>query len=233
VKNYLTHNLISVPRFWLLVALLAVGFVLTLHADTKPDSSAPKLPGSTNSVAAPAHPSAGNTGDDDDNEDNVTIHEKHHGVEISTETWRGVDLVPIIGILATFGTPVLIVFFVCYFKYKRHREHLLLAQEFLKKGLPVPPQLLDESQNPTDSFVPADTSNRCSSDFRRGFKLTFIGLGVSVALYVSNHHSTIWAWGLIPMIMGIGYLISAWIESRQRGPFFNPPKSPPSSGNPL
>jgi hypothetical protein len=142
-------------------------------------------------------------------------------------------LIPIVAIVATFGTPILIVFFVCYFKYRRRRENLVLAQEFLNKGLPVPPQLLDESQGTVDYSTSPNSPNRCKSDLRRGFKLGFIGLGITLAFYASDPHSTTWAWGLIPLIMGIGYAISGWVEGRQRGPFADTRTTPPIPKNPL
>jgi hypothetical protein len=138
-------------------------------------------------------------------------------------------LIPLTGIVATFATPVLIVFFVCYFKYRRRQDTLAMVREYLNKGLPVPPELLDPSQG-SDAYLGLKSAmNRPQSDLRKGFKLAFIGLGVTLAMYLSSPHSTYWAWGLIPMVMGIGFIFSSLAESRvgnsSQGGEMTPPPS--------
>jgi hypothetical protein len=140
------------------------------------------------------------------------------------------DLIPLAGITATFGTPVLIVFFVAYFKFRGRREALALAREYLGKGLPVPPELLDPSQKTFDMGWKYSGS-RSQSDLRRGLRLAFIGLGLTLAFHVSFPHSTMWGWGLIPTIMGVGLILSGWFEnrrgqSRPPGPAESPPSPP-------
>jgi hypothetical protein len=213
---------------------------LTSGASAGPALPATPVPALTNGAPAAAAAAAAAHGVhiEIDNDDDSTDDARPHGhTKIGDGNYVGVALeavlIPIIAIIATFATPVLIVFFVCYFKFRRRKENLVLAQEYLNKGLPVPPQLLDESQGTVDYSASSDSPNRCKSDVRRGFKLGFIGLGVTLALFVSSPHSTTWAWGLIPLVMGIGYLISGWVESKQRADGFDSRAIPPSRGGPL
>jgi len=138
-------------------------------------------------------------------------------------------VVPVVAIVATFATPVLIIFFVLYFKYRRRQETLAIVREYLNKGLPVPPQLLEDGGK--GYAAGADSPKRRKSDLTRGFQLTFIGLGVTLALFVDDPHDTTWGWGLIPMIMGIGYLLSGWVQGRgpDRDVRLPPPGNPPAS----
>ncbi len=194
-----------------LAALMAAGSILSLYADTNWGENTSPL---TLSVIATNTPSAKPDATNDWDDSSKGVH-KHVSMDFQTDSALD-DLIPIVGIAATFGTPILIVFFVCYFKYRRRRENVALAQEYLNKGLPVPPQLLDDGQAYFKESVSTVSPSRCQSDLRRGFKLAFIGLGITAAFYFAEPHSTTWAWGLIPLIMGLGYLISSWFESRQQ-----------------
>jgi hypothetical protein len=130
-------------RFGLLVALMTLMPILMLRASVTIDDTAEPQKGaaaSTNSVSGTGHSGSKDIDDDDDGDGH-----RHAHIEIRSDNALEGTLIPIMGILATFGTPVLIVFFVCYFKYRRRRVNVALAQEYLNKGLPVPPQLLDES----------------------------------------------------------------------------------------
>ncbi len=183
--------------------------------------------------------------DSDEDDDNGTPH-KHHKVVINDDgTSSSFDLedvvIPLFGITASFGTPVLIVFFICYFRYRRRKEHLATVREYLNKGVPVPPQLLEEYQSSWSSALGGGyTPNRADVDLRRGFRLTFIGLGITLAFFFAFHGST-WAWGLIPLVIGLGFIVSAYAEKRNsaglppvdRGFTTPPPAStqpPPGTG---
>ena len=224
MKNDLPDNFGRAIRLGLLAVLMTLGSILSLRAEVTVDESPSQASAaSSTNAAASSTRTAWKDLDDDGGSDS----HKHTHIEIHTDNALEADLIPIMGILATFGTPVLIVFFVCYFKYRRRRVNVMLAQEYLNKGLPVPPELLDESFGASgNNLAPSRSSSRCQSDLRRGFQLTFIGLGVTLALALTQSHATTWAWGLIPVIMGLGYLVSGWVESRQRGP--DDPRNPPS-----
>lgn len=138
-------------------------------------------------------------------------------------------LIPLAGIVGVFGMPVVVVFLAFYFSYRRRRETLATVREFLNKGQPVPPQLL-ESLGSRYAATTASPVVRKRSDLARGFQLTFIGLGITLALWVHNPHSTTWGWGLIPTVMGLGYLASGWVQSCDRAP--DRDELPPRPGGP-
>jgi len=205
----------------------------------------PSRAAATNAPAtnAPSQVQISGSARDADDDDDTTLTEdsgKHHvtHVEIrngSSEDFWGDLVIPLAGIAGVFGSPVLIVLVVMYFHYRRKRETLVTVREFLNKGMPVPPELLagkdiggSISSKDVGALISSRTGRNC--DLRRGYKLTFIGLGVALALYVSDPHSTTWGWGLIPMVMGIGYLVSGWTQGRDRQEERDGP--PPPTGNP-
>ncbi len=77
--------------------------------------------------------------EDDDDDSGDGNHKKgsttviHMGDEKSGGYWE-VFLIPLAGIIATFGTPILIVFVVFYFKYRQRQEQLATVREYLNKG---------------------------------------------------------------------------------------------------
>jgi hypothetical protein len=223
-----------------LVPVIVLGMLtapLLVHADTsaskpQPASATNAAPTTPTKVAPqPAHPASDSDSDDDDT-DTATSKAPHNSAHIvitdDDKTIGGVLValvVPLAGIICTFGMPVVIVVAFLYFRHRRRRETLDMVRECLNKGVPVPPELLAG----VDADAPGirvDAQTGCKSDFRRGFKLAFIGLGVSLALYFNDPHSTDWCWGLIPLVMGIGYLFSAWVQGG-RGPNDQDRLSPP------
>ncbi len=183
-------------------------------------NAAPPVVASTNTVSTPvAAPVQKKTGDDEIDDDShsfkLNINTNHDDKPQSLTAQFLDNLIPLAGIAGSFGTPILIVFFVCYFNYRRRRENVALAREYLAKGLPVPPELLDPALKGSGGW--GSKGGGAGNDIRRGFRLTFIGLAVTAAFYVDNPHSTTWGWGLIPTIMGLGFLLSGWFEGRREG----------------
>jgi hypothetical protein len=223
------------------IAVLAVLLMIGAWQRASADTASSKIPSpavTTNASpvaatnAAPQSHGITITMDTDDDDDSSAKADsgKKHGVHADLG-WGEIlvsVVVPIAGIAATFGTPLLIIFFVCYFRYLRRREALATVREYLNKGLPVPPELLDGG-GAAASFSTYPLKRR-KSDLTRGFQLTFIGLGITLALLVADPHSSTWGWGLIPMIMGIGYLLSGWVQNRSatKDEPLPPPGNPPS-----
>jgi Domain of unknown function (DUF6249) len=225
----MSHSILRTFRHGLLTGFLALTCIGLVRAADTPAKTTPAVSASTNAApaavtnAAPVEQSSGitiTTDDDDDTMSNdkagahtSTIHlGGNHGGDSIFDHLQTI-LIPLASIVATFGTPILIVFFICYYRFKRRSENLALAREYLNKGLPVPPQLLDESQRNGLPATP-DTETRGCSDLSRGFKWTFAGLGVALALYITSPHSTTWGWGMIPIVIGIGFLISGALQTR-------------------
>jgi len=75
----------------------------------------------------------------------------------------------------------------------------------IEKGQPIPPELL-QSQDPP---------RRPKSDLRSGLVLVGIGIGVGIFLYVQ--HGNVWPAALIPLLMGVAFLITWKIEANKNG----------------
>ena len=121
-------------------------------------------------------------------------------------------VVPIVGItmLTVFGAPVLIVGVIMFMNYLRARSLHRTVQTMVEKGQPVPTALLAPPAAP-----------RPRSDLRRGVILIAIGISVMTFFVVDEGwHDSAWAFGLIPGLIGIGYLIVWKLEGKKKD---NPP----------
>ena len=120
--------------------------------------------------------------------------------------------IPIIGIIFStlFGAPVLIVAAIMFFSYLRSRSLHRTVREMVEKGQPVPPTL----------FAPPPAV-RARSDMRRGVVMTMIGIGMMI-FFGAVGDEGVWAIGIIPFLIGIGYLIVWKLEGPKE-----PDKAPP------
>ena len=94
-----------------------------------------------------------------------------------------------------FGLPVAIVAVVLFY---RHRKNAMLHRTLalmIEKGTPIPPEL----------FTPEPKEK--PSDLHRGIVLVMTGLGIAV--FFAVRHDVNWGLGMIPLLIGAGYLI-AW-----------------------
>jgi hypothetical protein len=185
------------------------------------------------SIAAPsstAAPSATSSSASSDLADR--IHRKlekklghKHGIVIDTDKDDDADLqqmrnlvaIPIVAIvfLSIFGAPVAIVVMVGIFSMIATRMRQRTIRMMLEKGQPVPAELL----------VPATRGIRRRSDVRRGVVWTMVGLGLMIWLAaVNDWEGGAWSFGLIPFLIGIGYLIVWKLENKKDIP--PPPPAP-------
>ena len=119
-------------------------------------------------------------------------------------------VIPIVGIvfLTIFGAPVLIVALILYFSFSRQRALHRTVRMMVEKGQPVPEALL----NPPPA-------QRQRSDVRRGVVLTMIGIGVTVFLgAASEWEGGAWTLGLIPFLIGLGYLLVWKLDTKKDNP---------------
>jgi hypothetical protein len=133
----------------------------------------------------------------DDHDTNTDEGHEHHkgGADEIPEF-----VLPIVGIvfLSIFGAPVLIVAVILFFGSTRSRMQHKTIRMLVEKGQPVPAELL----------APPTPAVRQRSDMRRGVVLSMIGLGVMVWLgAVNDWEGGAWSLGLIPFLIGAGYLI--------------------------
>jgi hypothetical protein len=119
-------------------------------------------------------------------------------------------VIPIVAItlLTVFGAPVLIVGLILYFSFSRSRALHRTVRMMVEKGQPVPEALL----NPPPA-------QRQRSDLRRGVVLAMIGIGL-MAFFgaVNDWEGGSWTLGLIPFLIGAGYLLVWKLDTKKDNP---------------
>ncbi|HEY3660245.1 MAG TPA: DUF6249 domain-containing protein [Candidatus Udaeobacter sp.] len=127
------------------------------------------------------------------------------------------EIIPLVGIvfLSIFGAPVLIVILIGVFALLVSRSRQRTIRLLVEKGQPVPAELL----------APATRAVRRRSDVRRGVVWTMVGLGLMIWLAaVNDWEGGAWSFGLIPFLIGLGYLIVWKLENKKDIP--PPPPAP-------
>jgi len=184
-----------------------------------PLSAQTASPAPTGSVAPTLTASASPSGDLADK-----IHQRfekkfgrHHGVTIDADLDRDdhgdipPQVIPIVAIslLAVFGTPILIVALAGMFIFSASRQRHRTIRMMVEKGQPVPAELL---MTPTRAA-------RQHSDMRRGVIWTMIGIALMVWLgAVNDWEGGAWSFGLIPFLIGLGYLTVWKLEAKKDVP---------------
>jgi Domain of unknown function (DUF6249) len=125
--------------------------------------------------------------------------------------------IPIVAIvfLSIFGAPVAIVVMIGIFSIIATRMRQRTIRMMVEKGQPVPAELL----------APATRGIRRRSDVRRGVVWTMVGLGLMIFFgAVNDWEGGIWSLGLIPFLIGVGYLLVWKLEGKKDIP--PPPPAP-------
>jgi len=149
-----------------------------------------------------------------------------HGITIDTgdkdedadlRKMRDFIAIPIVAIvfLSIFGAPVLIVIMIGMFTLLVSRMRQRTIRMMVEKGQPIPAELL----------APAARSVRRRSDVRRGVIWSMVGLGVMIFFgAVNDWEGGAWSLGLIPFLIGVGYLMVWKLEGKNNVP--PPPPAP-------
>ncbi len=142
-------------------------------------------------------------------EGNVKVSKKR-GAPFSEELGADMDvevMIPIFGIVFTFGTPIVIIWIVAAYGARRRRLMHDTIVKIVESGQPIPAQIFED-------IKPNNASN---SARHKGLVLTFLGLAVAIALssIVSPVIATI---ALIPMFMGLAYLCSWKLSQNDKKP---------------
>lgn len=237
-------------KITLVTCLCSAALAVTLFAqdpaaspagNTPPDASpavpaapvAPSAPAVSPAAATPASKARG-----DDLESRIARKAKH-GVNITfgddDEKARDADhkgvhvnksnsddgalmAIPIVGIIFStlFGAPVLVVGLIMFFSYWKARSLHRTVRMMVEKGQPVPEAL----------FAPPNSPARVRSDMRRGVVLMMVGFGLMVFFgAVNDWDGGAWAIGIIPFLIGAGYLL-VWKLEGQKPSTDNTPRVP-------
>jgi hypothetical protein len=133
------------------------------------------------------------------------------------EQMRNLVAIPIVAIvfLSIFGAPVMIVIVIGVFALIGNRMRQRTIRMMVEKGQPVPAELL----------APEVRRVRRRSDVRRGVVWTMVGLGMMIFFgAVNDWEGGAWSFGLIPFLIGLGYLIVWKLENKKDIP--PPPPAP-------
>jgi hypothetical protein len=128
-------------------------------------------------------------------------------------------VIPIVAIvfMTLFGAPVLIVALIMYFGFSKNRAMHRTVRMLAEKGQPIPAALL----------APPTPAVRQRSDMRRGIVLVMVGVGIMVCFGAWNDwEGGAWALGVIPFVIGLGYLL---VWKLERGSKNEIPPAPPTS----
>lgn len=112
--------------------------------------------------------------------------------------------------LAVMTAPVLIVLMLLRYRYQQTQARYRTLLQLADKGAELPPQLLVEP-------------NMAYSERRRALVLIGAGLGL-MAMFLAlpgeldNGLSirSLWGFGLLPLMIGLGYLASWWLNWREK-----------------
>lgn len=110
--------------------------------------------------------------------------------------------------LVVMAAPVLIVLTVLRYRYRQTQARYQALMQLADKGIELPTQLLVEPQI-------------AYSERRRALVLISSGIGVMLTLLAlpgqfDDGHSVreLWGLGLLPLMTGLGYLASWWLNHR-------------------
>jgi hypothetical protein len=210
----------------LTLCMCSLAIAIAAVAQTPPSPPPPASPSATASVTASASP-AQDLAD--------KIHQRierklkgHHGIVIDGDKDKDLGLksedipdfvIPIVAItmFTIFGAPVLIVAFIMYFGFSKSRMQHRTIRMLAEKGQPIPTALL----------APPTPAVRQRHDMRRGIVLVMVGLGLMVCFGAWNDwEGGAWAIGVIPFVIGLGYLLVWRLEGEKKNEI---PPPPPTS----
>ena len=216
----------------ILLCICSVALPITLFGQT-PTTSPVASPPATAATAATATATPTATASTSPSDLADKIHQKlekklrgKHGIIIDgggkdedadLQKMRDFVAIPIVAIvfLSIFGAPVLIVIMVGIFALLGSRMRQRTIRMMVEKGQPVPAELL----------APELRHVRRRSDVRRGVVWTMVGLGLMIWLAaVNDWEGGAWSFGLIPFLIGLGYLIVWRLENKKDVP--PPPPAP-------
>jgi len=116
------------------------------------------------------------------------------------EIVRASELTGIVAEVVVFGCPVLIVGLMVFGRYRRAQLLHHTLRVMVEKGSAIPPELL---------VPPKPLAN----DFRRGVLLISLGVGL-IGLLAMHSGKGVWSVGLVPLMLGVGYLVVARLGTK-------------------
>lgn len=103
-------------------------------------------------------------------------------------------LIPIVAIIFGCAVPVLIIFFIFWYRHKDKQAQYRLAEKALENGKDIPEGLFKEVQEPSNILA-------------KGLKNSFLGLGLGIFLWALTGEFGLGCIGFMVMFMGIGQIV--------------------------
>jgi len=122
---------------------------------------------------------------------------------LESKKYRGFDEDIIIP-LSFFVMIIVIVGLALWTRFRRNRMMHETVRLLVEKGQPLPPDIFRENR----ALTPP------ASQLRRGIIWTAIGIGLT-AFFLAGSHGN-WGLGLIPLCIGLGYLLAWKLESNSK-----------------
>ena len=113
-------------------------------------------------------------------------------------------IVALLAVILVFGTPIIIVIAILVHKARRTQRIHETVVRLAEKGLPIPPDL----------FVDKPAEDMRSS-LHKGVVLIAVGLGLTIFFLTLPERNVPWGVGMIPLLIGVGYLIVWRLESKR------------------
>ena len=113
-------------------------------------------------------------------------------------------LIAILAVILVFGTPIIIVIAILVHKARRTQRIHQTVVALAEKGLPIPPDL----------FVDRPAADSTSA-LQKGVVLVAVGAGLTIFFLSTSDRHGLWGIGMIPLLIGVGYLIVWKLEGRK------------------
>ena len=134
----------------------------------------------------------------------VSRHNRDIDDDLGDGAWAAIPIVAIV-FMTLFGAPVMVVAAVMFFSYLKSRSLHRTVRTMVEKGQEVPAAL----------FAPPPVI-RARSDMRRGVVLLMVGFGLMIFFgAVNDWEGGSWSLGVIPFLIGLGYLLVWKLEGRK------------------
>lgn len=130
------------------------------------------------------------------------------------------DLVPIIAILAVFGSITAIIVGPTYLKTKERKETQETVRRAIEKGQPLPPEVIEAMSQEVTKSLPSRTR-----DIRRGVIWLAVGIGLAAFSVVNdiggdnwsgnNFDSGLLGVACIPATIGLAFIVLSFFNKNK------------------
>jgi hypothetical protein len=114
------------------------------------------------------------------------------------------DQPPVPILLVVFGSIVLMILIPFYFGNKKTRSLHMLISNLAEKGHEIPKEIIFMNKK----------RRQLRTDFQRGIIFVAFGVSLCLVMYLSKVEDNYWTLGLIPLLIGIGLMLSYKIGNK-------------------